>query len=384
MDPNSHILVIDDEDGIRKGCRRVLEPHGFLVHTAASCSEGLKLVAEQSFDLILLDVMLPDGRGVDLLKPIRTRDPETVVVIITGYATAELAVEAIKRGAYDFISKPFTADVLLMTIYQGLEKRRLSLDAKRLQVLEKEADELRRAKEEAERLNEFKSSFATMVAHDLRSPVAGAQSLVRTLLHGFAGPMNEKQTELLGRVNKRLDFLLVLINDLLTLAASKSMATDQPLAAVSLNELLGRVVERLTEEARAKHINLAVALPPLILLVTATEDGLDAVLRNLLGNAIKYTPENGQVQVEAALIGDQVRINVVDTGIGISAEDLPHIGEEFFRAKNAHAQGIPGTGLGMSIVRQYIERFGGQMEIHSQEGRGTTVSLNLRQYPTNA
>ena len=138
--------------------------------------------------------------------PSEQRDPETVAIIITGYATVELAVDTIKKGAYNFISKPFTADMLLMTVNQGLEKRTLSMEAKRLQAIESEKVELTRARDEAERLNEFKSSFLLMVAHELRSPVSGAQSLVRTLLRGLAGELKPQQSELLSRVETRLGF----------------------------------------------------------------------------------------------------------------------------------------------------------------------------------
>ncbi len=377
MEAKARILVIDDEDGIRRGCRRVLEPQGFSVDSAASFQDGLRRIQEDLFDLILLDVMLPDGHGINLLEPIRERDPETVAIVITGYATAELAVEAIQHGAYNFISKPFTADILLSTVNQGLEKRRLSLDSHRLLKLEQEAAELERANEQAERLNEFKSFFATMVAHELRSPVNGAQSLVRTLLRGLAGELTQQQSELLGRVNVRLDFLLMLINDLLTLAASKSLESEKPLQAVCVDQVLERVLGRFTEEVSGKHINLKTTLPGKPLLVPATEDGLDTVLRNLIGNAIKYTPANGRVQVIVCKEADSVNILVSDTGIGISAEDIPHIGEEFFRAKIAHQKGIPGTGLGMSIVKQFVERFGGQIHIESQEGQGTTFTITL-------
>jgi signal transduction histidine kinase len=379
METNVNILVIDDEDGIRRGCRRVLEPQGFKVATASSFHEGLQRIQNELFDLILVDVMMPDGHGVDLLVPIQERDPETVAVIITGYATAELAVDAIRRGAYDFISKPFTADLLLITVHQGLEKRRLSLEARRLQGVEKKAAELALAKEHAEHLNEFKSFFATMVAHELRSPVAGAQSLVRTMLRGLAGELTSQQSELLGRVNIRLDFLLALINDLLTLASSKSLETDKPLQAVSLQAVVKRVLDRFAEEAHNKQIDLKSVIPSKAITVAATEDGLDSILRNLIGNAIKYTPEKGQVRVEVnpAGNGSTVQVSVSDTGIGISVEDLPHIGEEFFRTKTVHQKGIPGTGLGMSIVKQYVERFNGELHIESQENQGTTFSFNL-------
>jgi signal transduction histidine kinase len=377
METKSRILVIEDEIGIRKGCRRVLEPAGYTIDSAASFREGLNKIKQEQFDLILLDVMMPDGRGVDLLAPIHDQDPETVAVVITGYATVEMAVETIKRGAYDFIAKPFTTDLLLTTVQRGLEKRRLSMDAQRLQVLEKQAYEQALAKQQAEKLDKFKSSFATMVAHELRSPVAGVQSLVRTLLRGMAGGLSDQQAEVLTRVETRLDFLLHLINDLLALAASKSLDEEKPLQPVPVQTVLQRVLEGFTEEARSKPVEIKQALPAEPLVVRASEDGLDSILRNLVGNAIKYTPAGGQVGVECESDGEDVVLRVTDTGIGISKEDLAHIGEEFFRAKNAHLQGFPGTGLGMSIVRQYVDRFDGQMNIASEEGKGSTFTIKL-------
>jgi signal transduction histidine kinase len=377
MDPKSKILVIDDEIGIRKGCRRVLEPAGYIVDSAASFREGLNKIKQEQFDLVLLDVMMPDGRGMDLLVPIHEQDPETVAVVITGYATVEMAVENIKRGAYDFIAKPFTTDLLLTTVQRGLEKRHLSLDARRLQVLEKEAYEQALARQQAEKLDQFKSSFATMVAHELRSPVAGVQSLVRTLLRGMAGDLSTQQTEVLARVETRLDFLLHLINDLLALAASKSVDDEKPLQPVAVQAVLQRVLDRFAEEAKGKPVEVKQTLPADSLVVRASEDGLDSILRNLVGNAIKYTPAAGQICVDCSSDGEDVILRVADSGIGISKEDLAHIGEEFFRAKNAHRQGIPGTGLGMSIVRQYVDRFEGQMNIESEEGKGSTFTVKL-------
>jgi len=377
MESKGRLLVIDDEIGIRKGCRRVLEPEGFTVETAASFREGLYRIQQQQFDLVLLDVMMPDGRGVNLLEPIHQQDADTVAVVITGYATVETAVETIKRGAYDLIAKPFTPDMLLMTVNRGIEKRRLALDAKRLALLEKEARDLALAKEQAEKLNEFKSNFVTMVAHDLRSPVAGVQSLVRTMLNGMAGEITAGQKEILGRVDIRLGYLLNLINDLLVLAASKSVGTDRPLVPVQLQIVLNRVLDRYHEEAQGKQIQVTTGLPEEPVSVHATEDGLESILSNLVGNAIKYTPAGGQVEVTGTVEGNCFWLKVRDTGIGISAEDLSHIGEEFFRAKNAHLQGYPGTGLGVSIVKQYVERFAGQMQVESEEGKGTTFAIRL-------
>jgi signal transduction histidine kinase len=376
----SRILVIDDEAGIRQGCVRVLQPAGFDVEIADSFQAGLQKIQKAPFDLVLIDVMLPDGRGIDLLGPIRERDPETVPIIITGYATVELAVDTIKKGAYNFISKPFTADMLLMTVNQGLEKRHLSMEAKRLKELENEKAELARAIEEAKKLNEFKSSFLLMVAHDLRSPLSGAQSLVRTLLRGYVGELKPQQAELLSRIEARLDFLLTMINDILTLASSKTIETEQPLESIQVQPLVQKIIESFSEEAKNHQLVTKFNAPSQAVAVLATINGLDTVLRNLIGNAIKYSKPGGTVEANVQEEEDRVIISISDTGIGIPEEDLPHIWDEFFRAKNAHVSGITGTGLGLSIVKQFVDRFGGQVNATSRIGEGTTFTVSLKKY----
>lgn len=377
MSSRDTILVIDDEKGIRDGCSRVLEPAGFRVDRAATLQEGRQMVEQELYDLVLLDVMMPDGRGIDLLEAIHARDADAVCVIITGYATVELAVEAIKLGAYDFISKPFTADQLLMTVNQGLEKRRLSQETRRLREVEKRAAELARLKEEMERLDQQKSAFMTMVAHELRAPLGGAQSLLRTLLRGLAGELNGQQRQMLQRIEARLDALLELVNDLLALAASKTFEADQPLQSLALMPLVQEVIQHYQVEAHSKQVRLDLESSQDSLQVMGTPDGLQRIFSNLVGNAIKYTPEGGKVQVALASCPQGVEARISDTGIGIPAADQPRLFEEFFRARNAKQSSITGTGLGLSIVKQLVDHFGGQITFQSQEGRGTTFLLTL-------
>jgi len=377
METKGNILVIDDELGIREGCRRALTPQGFDVHTAASMKDGLQMVQDEEFDLVLLDIMMPDGRGIELLEPIHEKDKDIVCVIITGYATIELAVKAIKQGAYNFISKPFTSDTLIMTVNQGLEKRRLSQETRRLQKIEQHAAELVRVKEEMERLDKFKSDFMLMVAHELRSPVAGAQSLLRTILRGLAGDLNQQQVELLRRVNLRMDTLLELINDLLSLAASKSIEPDESLELININPIIQQVVNNFSVQAEDKKISLIFEPIETPVAVLATEDGLFTLFNNLMGNAIKYTSEGGSVQVSLDFKDDCVQITFSDTGIGIPKEDVPHLWEEFYRASNVRKSEITGTGLGLSIVKQLVERYSGDIEVISAEGKGTKFIVTM-------
>jgi two-component system sensor histidine kinase/response regulator len=377
MAGKGNILVIDDELGIREGCRRVLEANGYWVETANDVQNGLQRIQSHDYDLVLLDVMMPDGRGIDLLAPMAQKDPDMVPIIITGYATVEMAVEATKAGAYDFISKPFTSDVLLMTVEQGLEKRRLSQEARRLQNIEKEAAELAKAKAEMERLDRYKTSFMLTVAHELRSPVGGAQSLVRTVMRGLAGEINPQQRDMLSRVDKRMDGLLELINDLLSLAASKTFDAEAPLEILSVQAVIKQLVEQYTVQAEEKNIKLVFLTPDQDLDVRASEDGLQKIFGNLIGNAIKYTPSGGSVHVNVNSTSKHAIVSVADTGIGIPQTALESLGEEFFRAPNARHARIEGTGLGLSIVKQFADHFGGRMDVQSEEGKGSIFTIRL-------
>ena len=375
METSGKILIVDDEVGIHRGVQRALEPQGYSIETATTIEEGLQKIRQAKFDLVLLDVMLPDGRGIDLVAPAHADDPNLVIVIITGYATVELAVDAIKQGAYDFIAKPFSADMLLLTVRQGMEKRQLLLEAQRLQAIEQEAALLTIEKESAEKLSEFKSTFTLMIAHELRSPVSAAQSLLRTLIHGLAGTVSEKQGEILTRIDARMDELMALINDLLDLASSKTLADEPSLTSMPLQATLQASIDRFCIQAEHKNITISYHIPETPLEILATPDSLERILGNLISNAIKYTLEGGSVEVSMQLVADEVEICVADSGIGIPQAALKKLGEEFYRAENAKQSGITGTGLGLSIVKQNIDYLRGRMQIHSVEGQGTTFRV---------
>ena len=176
---------------------------------------------------------------------------------------------------------------------------------------------------------------------------------------------------------------MTLIDDLLALAASKTVDLQKPPKPVLLQPIMQQVVDRLTYEAESKQIALTYDAPPEMLAALTTEEGLARVLDNLIDNAIKYTPSGGQVDVRLEEQPAGAVISVSDTGIGIPQEALSRLGEEFFRARNARRSGIVGTGLGLSIVKQLVEHFGGLLSIHSVEGEGTTFKLALQMADTD-
>ena len=192
-------MIVDDDSTNIKILDALLRPTGYEIFKASNGEEALSIVRDIAPDLILLDIMMPGMGGMETLKRIPEIDANLVCIVITGYATVELAVQAIKQGAYDFITKPFDADTLLLTVEQGMEKRQLSLQTQRLAALEAEARELARQKEDLERLDRIKSTFTLTVAHELRAPVAAIQSYLRLILDGYIPPEKQRQTPVQDR-----------------------------------------------------------------------------------------------------------------------------------------------------------------------------------------
>ncbi len=226
-----------------------------------------------------------------------------------------------------------------------------------------------------EALETSKSQFIRVATHELRSPVTVAQSLVRGVLKGYAGEMTAKQADVFGRISRRLDFLESLVNDLLDLAAGKAPELGEGEGPVLLNASVGRVV--LLLQPRAEEKGLQMALQPCRdqLIVWGTEEGLDRIFVNLVSNAVKYTPSGGTVTISVRRTDKQAQVEVTDTGIGIPEEALPHLFEEFYRAPNAKALDEAGTGLGLTIVKDLVKRYGGRIEVESAVGRGTAFTV---------
>ena len=374
VEPGEKILVIDDERGLREGCRRALRRHGYEVEVAATGYEGLALVQQDGFALALLDVMMPDVSGIDLLKAIRAHDPDTVCIIITGYATVELAVAALKLGAYDFIAKPFSDDNLVLAVEKGLEKRRLEQEARRLQRIEEEARRLVQEKEMLEELDRVKSAFMRKVAHELRAPIAAIESFMNSLLEGYGSP--ETQRLMQKRAAQRSSELLDLVDDLLNLSRIKDVKLESAKQEVCLKSVLDQVLSLHGPEAEKKKITIDLACETCPSII-ADPAHIKQLWTNLISNAIKYTPDGGRIDIhlfpqDGIIVGE-----VADTGIGIAKADQPRLFEEFFRTEQAKAFAQHGTGLGLSIVKQIIQEYGGDIQVESELGQGTKFAFRL-------
>jgi signal transduction histidine kinase len=375
-----HILVIDDELGMRVGCQRALQGEGYHVDTAENGEEGLQKLRANGFDLVLLDVMMPGIGGLEMLELISQTDPNLVCVVITGYATVELAVQAIKKGAYDFIAKPFDSDTLLLTVGQGMEKRALSLQAQRLAELEARAQELARQKAELERLVRLKSTFTLTVAHELRAPVAAIQSYLRLILDGYIAP--ENQMQYLERAERRARTQLELVNDLLDLARLQDPDIRIETVSVQVDQVLREVLDEMSEQADESKVAVQATIAPDLPPINMNARYAKQLWTNLVSNAIKYSNEGGSVRISLAL-QDQGLVGVVaDEGIGIAEDEIALVFEEFYRSKASKKHTQMGTGLGLPIVKRILDSYGGTIQITSEPEKGSTFTFTLPLVPT--
>lgn len=383
--PQARILVIDDELGIREGCRRALSPHGYRVEVAENGPVGLRKMREEGpFDLILLDAMMPGMSGVEVLKHCREMDPFQICVIITGYATVDLAVQATREGAYDFLAKPFSADALLMTANRALEHRQLLKERERLRAVEDEIHEATRARAELQKLDAVQSRFMVNMVHIMRAPVAVMQSYIQMMRQGYIPQEGYEAT--LQRVEERAGSVLETLDDLLLLAHLRGKVGESKMERVSVADVLQEVAAGLQERTEARDLQLSLDMADRPVL-WAHRDHIRQLWRNLLANAIQYTPAGGRITVSLRQDAEGRIIGAVrDTGIGLLADEMPRIFEDFYRTDAAKEMQELGSGLGISIIQNIVELYDGTIEVESEPGQGSTFTFFLPPHapPTEA
>ncbi|MEV5440504.1 ATP-binding protein [Streptomyces sp. NPDC052682] len=231
--------------------------------------------------------------------------------------------------------------------------------------------------EELRALDRAKSDFLSTVSHELRTPLTSIVGYIELLEDEDTGPLTGTQHKMLDVIARNAHRLRTLIEDLLTLSRIESGKYTSHKKPVDLRHLVTAAVDAIRPAAEAAAVHLDADCPDRPLVCEADSDQLDRVLMNLLSNAVKFTPHNGQVRVHAAQQDGHAVISVSDTGIGIPDAEQKQLFTRFFRASNANDAAIPGTGLGLTIVRTIIDNHGGTTEIHSRQGQGTTVTARL-------
>jgi signal transduction histidine kinase len=272
------------------------------------------------------------------------------------------------------------ASVYVATAIVGeLRRRQREVAQLKDQLLEQRTSELEQSSGEIVKLVEERRHFVrflSVVAHDLQSPLVATQSLLSYIVDGYTGEITDGQRDLMQRGIRRIDGLLTLITDLLDIPRIEAGQLKREMREISVNEVVKQAMEGLDNLARQKGIALKVELPQSSPKVYASNRRLQQVVTNLVSNAINYTRE-GMVLVRVGDGDDDVRVEVIDTGIGIPPDDLPRLFEDFFRGSNV---GMKGTGLGLSISKRIVEAHGGKIWVESpcpETGKGSRFTFTL-------
>ena len=347
---------------MRLSCKQILAKMGFEVEVFDNGADGLDGVARLKPVLVVVDLKMPGIGGMEVVARVHELDPETVILVITGYATIGTAVEAMKTGAYDFLPKPFSPDEMRVIVQRGLERRSLLRETQRLRA---DQEQLRRR-------------FVTFVSHQLQSPLSAVHQYLDVLKRlGDTPEHHAQRAQWLDRCLTRTSELQELIRDWLTLSRVEAGSFVRGSEAIDLREVVADVPERYGDRAAAQHVGIEVVATTEPCPVLADRKALDVLLDNLVVNAIKYNRPGGTVTITLETRGNEIRLAVTDTGIGIPEAQREFLFNEFFRVHSETAGDIPGTGLGLAICKRIAAELGASIEVESREGEGTTFCVAL-------
>lgn len=363
-----NILIVDDDANIRKTFGKILKLKGYNIEEAGTSSEGVSCAKGKFFNIIFIDVRLPDASGLEVLKSIREINEDAVPIMVTAYASIDSSIEAMNQGAYSYITKPVNMDQVLIVIDRALEKQRLSMENKRL------LRELKEANEKLKELDKRKSAFVANVSHEFKSPLATVKESLGLVLDGTAGKISPKQQGILETGKKTIDRLNRLVTDLLDLSKIEAGKIEMRREEFDILPLVNEIVTAYEGEISKKQITLKRDIPEDIGSIWADRDMLSEVIINLLNNAIKYTPNKKNITVKLKGEEQEIRFEISDTGPGIPAEHFQKIFDKFERIT---AEKQEGTGLGLPIAKDIVELHKGKIWVESEIGKGSKFIFTL-------
>ena len=375
------LLVVDDEENIVLTVSEVLRLDGYVVDMAMSGADAAERLRREEFDLVLTDLHMEDGDGISVLQEIRASSPFTIAVVLTGFASVESAIAALRHGAYDYLLKPCNIEELKLTVRRGLEHRRLMLAERAARAsleyinqelerrVEERTRELQHVNDELLEANRAKDIFLATLSHELRTPLTPVLGWVNLLRSGHTNVDAALLGQGLEAIERNARLQARLVDDLLDISRIISGKLRIEWEPVNLCEVVAAAIETVRPEATARRITLAVEIPDTPLIVQGAPVRLQQVAWNLLSNAVKFTPDGGRVSLRVSRENGEACVVVEDTGIGIAPEFLPHVFDRFRQADGSTTRQYGGLGLGLAIVRALAELHGGRVRAES-DGHG--------------
>jgi signal transduction histidine kinase len=355
------LLLVDDDPGDRKMVKLALARSSniadFNIETAETLSEATEHLKNKDYDVVLLDLGLPDSQGINTVQKTHEANPNVPIVVLTGLANEEMGLEAIKKGAEDYLVKGKPSEHTLVRII------RYAIERKKVEEKLKEAIEA-------------KSQFMSMVSHELRVPLASIKESIAIVSDGLAGKIKKDQKNYLDIARRNINRLNKLIGDLLDFQKLEAGKMNFEMQDNNANEIAKEVYDTMLSSAKEKGIDLVLELDSSLPRVNFDKDKINQVLSNLVNNAIKFTKE-GSITITTSKREDTIQVSVSDTGYGIKKEDLPRLFHEFEQLETNGAGKARGTGLGLAISKEIITRHNGEIWAESEFGKGSTFFFTL-------
>ncbi|MDD5687874.1 MAG: response regulator [Elusimicrobia bacterium] len=363
MENKPTILIIDDEQGLRDMLSFALQKEGYIVLTAENGMEGLKKVTEQKIDMVITDIKMPEMDGITVLGKIKEIKPDIEVIVATGYGTMETAIEALRKGAYDFINKPFNLDELSALLSKAYETKQLKSKLVSL-----------------EELDRLKDEFFSMVTHDLRTPLMAISGTLELILSDEQVSdetkldfQSERNKKLLLIIHRNTERIRALVNNLLDFAKMEAgcwQLKKQDISVISIINDSINGVQSLADNKKisiTKHISLiGHTFKSDEILVNCDYEQVERVLTNLIANSIKYTREAGRINVYFEKIDKEIKFVVEDNGKGITKENLGKVFDKFYRVDPSLKKEESGFGIGLSICKRVVELHKGKIYAESE------------------
>jgi signal transduction histidine kinase len=360
------VLLVEDNPGDARLARELLgevESFKFELEHVERLADALVALSRTRFDVVLLDLSLPDSQGPEGIAALQKAGPTMPIVVLTGRSDDGVAMDVLKAGADDYLIKG-QGDGHLM-----VRAIRYSIERARARIL------LVEAKAKAEIANRTKTEFLANMSHELRTPLNAIMGFSELLKGEMLGPVgNPTYVEYAHDIHQSASHLLQIINDILDLSKVEAGKIDLDERAIDLHTLVDASLRLIGERAGEAGVQVSNEVPADLPRLMADERLLKQILINLLSNSVKFTPSGGSVKVQAWREPNGVMaLAVTDTGIGIAEDDLPKVMEPFRQADAALSRKYEGTGLGLPLVKSFMELHRGVFELKSQVGSGTTA-----------
>ena len=351
------LLIVDDEVVIRELCSKALKDYE--VFQAGTCEDALRMYEKESIDLILTDVMMPGGTGLDLLRQVKGIDPTAVVIIMTGFVEKDIILGALKEGADDFINKPLNMLQLKTAVEKALAKKALK-------------EELANLK----KLDRLKSVFLSLISHKLRTPITTISLFLQDIQHGVYDMNDPAFAQNVKMINDETTYLSRMVSDLLVFSQVMEGGEGLQREPCDLNLIVAAIVHGSQEAQNKPEIETVFHEVPLPL-INLDRKKITFALQQIIDNAYKFSGEVGNVSISLIDAGESVCVLVSDTGVGLSLDEIHKVFEKFYQIDPGNTGQVRGFGLGLYYAREFIRLHGGTVNLDSQPGLGATVTVTL-------